>query len=70
MTNPHAARDPINNRPIHHDSGERGLAFTLNDTTGVIELRGDPTPHLDRVKNYPLGAEHPGGIYLQPKDKT
>jgi hypothetical protein len=50
--------------------GERGLAFTLNDTTGVIELRGDPTPHLDRVKNYPLGAEHPGGIYLQPKDKT
>lgn len=50
--------------------GERGLAFTLNDTTGVIELRGDPTPHLDRAPNYPLGEEHPGGIYLQPKDKT
>ncbi|WPX60345.1 hypothetical protein [Pseudomonas sp. DC1.2] len=50
--------------------GEQGLAFTLNDTTGVIELRGDPTPHLDRAPNYPLGAEHPGGVYLQPKDKA
>ncbi|WP_256735466.1 toxin VasX [Pseudomonas sp. dw_612] len=49
--------------------GERGMAFTLNDTTGVIELRADPTPQLDRVPNYPLGEEHPGGIYLQPKDK-
>ncbi|WP_283183437.1 toxin VasX [Pseudomonas svalbardensis] len=49
--------------------GERGLAFTLNDTTGVIELRADPTPQLDRVPNYPLGEDHPGAMYLQPKDK-
>lgn len=49
--------------------GERGLAFTLNNSTGVIALRNDPTPELDRVPNYPLGADHPGGIYLQPKDK-
>ena len=49
--------------------GERGLAFTLNDTTGVIALWADPTPHLDRVPNYPLGEDHPGAIYLQPKDK-
>ncbi|WP_256592634.1 toxin VasX [Pseudomonas sp. 43NM1] len=49
--------------------GERGLAFTLADSTGVVELRNDPTPHLDRVPNYPLGEEHPGAIYLQPKDK-
>jgi hypothetical protein len=49
--------------------GELGLAFTLNDITGVLELRADPTPQLDRVPNYPLGEEHPGGIYLQPKDK-
>ncbi|UFQ02866.1 hypothetical protein KJY40_03590 [Pseudomonas fitomaticsae] len=49
--------------------GERGLAFTLNNTTGVIALRNDPTPELDRVPNYPLGEDHPGAIYLQPKDK-
>ncbi|WP_256214648.1 hypothetical protein [Pseudomonas sp. H1h] len=49
--------------------GERGLAFTLNNTSGVIVLRNDPTPELDRVPNYPLGEDHPGAIYLQPKDK-
>ncbi|MDI3398420.1 hypothetical protein QLG12_09420 [Pseudomonas sp. V88_4] len=49
--------------------GERGLAFTLNNSTGVIALRSDPTPELDRVPNYPLGEDHPGAIYLQPKDK-
>ena len=49
--------------------GERGLAFTLNDSTGVIELRADPTPQLDRVPNYPLGEDHPGAIYMQPKGK-
>jgi hypothetical protein len=50
--------------------GERGLAFTLNDTTDVIALWADPTPELDRVPNYPLGEDHPGAIYLQPKDKA
>ncbi|MGZ7458853.1 hypothetical protein ACXPVS_19390 [Pseudomonas sp. Ma2-10] len=50
--------------------GERGLAFTLNDSTGVIELQADPMPQLDRVPSYPLGEELPGAIYLQPKDKT
>ena len=49
--------------------GERGLAFTLNNSTGVIALRNDPTPELDRVPNYPLGEDHPGAIYLRPKDK-
>ncbi|WP_262410312.1 toxin VasX [Pseudomonas sp. N40(2020)] len=49
--------------------GERGLAFTLNNSTGVIALRADPTPELDRVPNYPLGEDHPGALYLQPKDK-
>ncbi|MDZ3827232.1 toxin VasX [Pseudomonas monsensis] len=49
--------------------GERGLAFTLNDSTGVIALRNDPTPEIDRVPNYPLGEDHPGATYLQPKDK-
>ncbi|MHC8319834.1 hypothetical protein ACYZT4_03865 [Pseudomonas sp. GB2N2] len=48
---------------------ERGLAFTLNHDTGVIELWADPTPELDLVPNYPLGEDHPGAIYLQPKDK-
>ncbi|MHC8302378.1 toxin VasX [Pseudomonas sp. ZS1P83] len=50
--------------------GERGLAFTLNDTSGVIELQADPTPQLDRVPSYPLGEDLPGAIYLQPKDKA
>ncbi|WP_242486621.1 toxin VasX [Pseudomonas sp. TH49] len=49
--------------------GERGLAFTLNNSTGVIALRSDPTPELDRVPSYPLGEDHPGAIYLQPKEK-
>ncbi|MHC8356102.1 toxin VasX [Pseudomonas sp. LB3P81] len=49
--------------------GERGLAFTLNHATGVIALWADPTPELDRVPNYRLGEDHPGTIYLQPKDK-
>ncbi|MBX9408939.1 hypothetical protein K5E40_25040 [Pseudomonas baetica] len=49
--------------------GEGGLAFTLNNSTGVVALRADPTPELDRVPNYPLGEDHPGAIYLQPKDK-
>ena len=48
--------------------GERGLAFTLNHSTGVIALRADPTPQLDRVPNYALGGDHPDAIYLQPKD--
>ncbi|MHC8348433.1 hypothetical protein ACYZT7_03395 [Pseudomonas sp. RT4P38] len=50
--------------------GERGLAFTLNDTSGVIELQTDPTPQLDSAPSYPLGEDHPGAIYLQPKDKA
>jgi hypothetical protein len=49
--------------------GERGLAFTLNHSTGVTALWGDPTPELDRVPNYPLGEGNPGAIYLQPKGK-
>ena len=49
--------------------GERGVAFTLTDNDGVIALRNDPTPELDRVPTYALGKGHPGAIYLQPKDK-
>ena len=50
--------------------GERGLAFTLNDKGGVTALRNDPTPELDRAPNYPLGKQHPGATYLQPKDNA
>ena len=49
--------------------GERGVAFTLTNNDGVIALRNDPTPELDRVPTYALGKGHPGAIYLQPKDK-
>jgi hypothetical protein len=44
--------------------GERGLAFTLNDSTGVVTLREGPTPELDRVPNYALGEDHPGAYKL------
>ncbi|WP_238591859.1 toxin VasX [Pseudomonas abietaniphila] len=50
--------------------GDRGLTFTLTDSTGVIALRNDPTPALDRAPSYPLGDDHPGAIYLQPKGKA
>lgn len=49
--------------------GERGVAFTLTNNDGVIALRNDPTPELDRVPIYSLGKGHPGAIYLQPKGK-
>ena len=50
--------------------GERGVAFTLKDNTGVIALRNDPTPELDRVPAYRLSNDHSGGFHLQPKDKV
>lgn len=50
--------------------GERGIAFTLNHNTGVISLRDDPTPELDRVPSYTLAEGKPGGLYLQPKDNS
>ncbi len=50
--------------------GERGVAFTLSDNSGVVALRGEPTPELDRVQSYPLTEGKPGAIYLQPKDNA
>ncbi|KAA0945985.1 hypothetical protein FQ186_16360 [Pseudomonas sp. ANT_H14] len=50
--------------------GERGVAFTLSDNGGVIALRADPTPELDRVPSYPLDSERSGSTYLQPKDRA
>jgi hypothetical protein len=49
--------------------GTRGVAFTLSNNAGVIALRDDPTPELDRVSSYPLGDQQPGSIYLQPKEQ-
>ena len=50
--------------------GEQGVAFTLTHNNGVIALRNDPTPELDRAPAYTLGKGHPGAIYLQPKDNA
>lgn len=50
--------------------GEQGLTFTLSNNAGVIALRGDPTPELDRMPSHRLGEDYPGAIYLRPKDKT
>lgn len=49
--------------------GARGVAFTLSDNTGVIALRDDATPELDRVPSYALGDKKPESIYLQPKEQ-
>ena len=45
--------------------GERGVAFTLSAATGVVALRNDSTPELDRTKRYPLGGQQ-CSIFLQP----
>lgn len=37
--------------------GERGVAFLVNIGTGVIALRNDPTPMLDKAQRYSLGAQ-------------
>ena len=50
--------------------GERGVAFTVSDSSGVIALRDDPTPELDRVPSYPLNSERSCSPYLQPKDNA
>ena len=48
--------------------GERGIAFTLSNNAGVIVLRDDPTPELDRTPFYQLGEGYPNAIYLQPEE--
>jgi hypothetical protein len=63
-TNCHKAPTPWRDMTSFWLSG-----WLLNSSTGVIALRADPTPELDRVPNYPLGEDHPGAIYLQPKEK-
>ncbi|KQB55715.1 hypothetical protein AQS70_00860 [Pseudomonas endophytica] len=37
--------------------GDRGVAFTLSAATGVIALRNDPTPELDKAKRYRLSDQ-------------
>jgi hypothetical protein len=51
----------------HFIGGERGLAFTLNHSTGVTALWADPTPELDRVPNYPLGEAIPARFTCNPR---
>ncbi|MCU1727256.1 hypothetical protein NTD86_09690 [Pseudomonas sp. 7P_10.2_Bac1] len=45
--------------------GEQGLAFTLSAATGVVALRNDPTPELDKAERYRLG-EQQYSVFLQP----
>ncbi|MFP3516206.1 toxin VasX [Pseudomonas sp. SIMBA_077] len=45
--------------------GDRGVAFTLTGDSGVVGLRNDPTPELDRASNYVLNNQQ-GLAYLQP----
>ncbi|MES2870737.1 MAG: hypothetical protein V4749_14335 [Pseudomonadota bacterium] len=45
--------------------GERGVAFTLSESSGVVALRNDPTPALDRTKRYVLGGQQ-CSVFLQP----
>lgn len=48
--------------------GEHGIAFTFSDASGVIALRNEPTPELDKSKRYSLGGQQ-CSIYLQPRVK-
>lgn len=48
--------------------GERGVAFTLTESSGVVALRNDPTPELDRAPRRSLG-DLQCSIFLQPKAK-
>ncbi|NES09505.1 hypothetical protein G3O07_06815 [Pseudomonas laurentiana] len=46
--------------------GERGMAFTITHKDGVITLRDDPTPDLDRARHYLLSDQQQCSSYLQP----
>ena len=48
--------------------GEDGLAFTFTPGEGLIALRDDPTPVLDKAQSYALSATL-NGRFLQPKRK-
>ena len=48
--------------------GERGVAFTLSDATGVVALRNEATPALDKAKCYSLGGQE-YAVYLQSGNK-
>lgn len=50
---------------LSYIGGERGVAFTLSEISGVVSLRNDPTPELDKATRYTLNGEQ-GSIYLQP----
>ena len=53
---------------LSYIGGERGVAFTLSEISGVVSLRSDPTPELDKTTRYSLDGEQ-GSIYLQPRIK-
>ena len=46
--------------------GERGVAFTITQDDGIITLRDDPTPGLDRARHYLLSDQQQCSSYLQP----
>ncbi|WP_273221943.1 hypothetical protein [Pseudomonas sp.] len=45
--------------------GEQGVAFTLSAVTGVVALRNDSTPELDKAERYRLGDQQ-YSVFLQP----
>lgn len=45
--------------------GEQGVAFTLSAATGVVALRNDPAPELDKAERYRLGDQQ-FSVFLQP----
>ena len=46
--------------------GKDGLAFTFTPDEGLIALRDDPTPVLDKAKTHRLSAEK-NSQFFQPK---
>ena len=50
---------------LSYVGGERGVAFTVSSSSGVVELRNDPTPELDRAPNYVLGNQEFSVLWQQ-----
>lgn len=50
---------------LSYVGGERGVAFTVSSSSGVVALRDDPTPELERAPNYVLGNQE-CSVFLQP----
>ena len=43
---------------LSYVGGERGVAFTVSSSSGVVQLRDDPTPELDRASGWRVSWQY------------